>query len=63
LSGALLVAKCLAKKPEDRYPGYGALAAALRPFSSTRLKAAPLVRRLLAGWIDLFVVALPITPC
>jgi uncharacterized RDD family membrane protein YckC len=57
---ALLVARCLAKKPEDRYPGYTALAAALEPFSSTRLKPAPLVRRLLAGWVDILAVALPI---
>jgi eukaryotic-like serine/threonine-protein kinase len=56
---ALLVAKCLAKKPDERYPGYPALAAALEPFSSARLKPAPIVRRLLAGWIDLYLVALP----
>ena len=55
----LLVAKCLAKTPDERYPGYPALVAALEPFSSARLKSAPRVRRLLAGWIDLYVVALP----
>jgi eukaryotic-like serine/threonine-protein kinase len=58
---AVVVAKCLAKKPGDRYSGYAALAAALRPYCSTRLKPAPLVRRALAGWIDLFLVALPVT--
>jgi eukaryotic-like serine/threonine-protein kinase len=57
---ALLVAKCLAKDPADRYSTYAELAAALEPFSSTRLRSAPLVRRLLAGWIDLAVVALPV---
>jgi uncharacterized RDD family membrane protein YckC len=57
---ALVVAKCLAKKAGDRYPGYNALADALRPFSSTRLKPAPIVRRALAGWIDLVIVALPV---
>jgi hypothetical protein len=57
---SLLVAKCLAKTPDDRYPGYAALAAALKPFSSARLKAAPLVRRLLAGWIDVMIVAWPV---
>jgi eukaryotic-like serine/threonine-protein kinase len=57
---AFLVAKCLAKKPDDRYSGYAALAAALKPFSSARLKPAPIVRRLLAGWIDLMIVAWPV---
>ena len=57
---ALVVAKCLAKKADDRYPGYAALAEALRPYSSTRLRPAPIVRRALAGWIDLFIVALPV---
>jgi uncharacterized RDD family membrane protein YckC len=56
---ALLVAKCLAKKPDERYSSYAALSAALEPFSSARLKSAPLFRRLLAGWIDLYLVALP----
>jgi uncharacterized RDD family membrane protein YckC len=56
---ALVVAKCLAKTPAERYGSYAALAAALRPFSSAQLKAAPIVRRMLAGWIDLYVVAWP----
>ena len=56
---AFVVAKCLAKTPGERYANYAALAAALRPFSSAELKAAPIFRRMLAGWIDLSVVALP----
>jgi uncharacterized RDD family membrane protein YckC len=57
---ALLVAKCLAKKPDDRYPGYAALAGALEPFSSSRLKSAPLIRRIVAGAVDLYIAALPV---
>jgi eukaryotic-like serine/threonine-protein kinase len=56
---ALVVARCLAKTPGERFPGYPALAAALAPFSSARLEPAPLFRRLLAGWIDLYAAALP----
>jgi hypothetical protein len=56
---AFVVAKCLAKTPAERYGSYAALAAALRPFSSAQLKSAPLFRRMLAGWIDLSVVAWP----
>ena len=54
---AASVAKCLAKKSEARYTDYAALRAALLPFSS-RLplpEPAPLVRRTLAGIIDLMV--------
>jgi eukaryotic-like serine/threonine-protein kinase len=58
---ALVVAKCLAKRADERHSSYAALAAALRPFNSTRLKPAPIVRRALAGWIDLYLVALPVT--
>ena len=56
---ASLVAKCLAKTPAERYSDYAALAVALEPFSSARLRSAPLFRRLLAGSIDVYVVALP----
>ena len=59
---ALVVSKCLAKTAGERYSGYPALAAALKPFSSARLKPAPLVRRMLAGWIDISLVAWPIIP-
>ena len=43
---ALVVARCLAKTPGERFAGYPALTAALEPFSSTQLKPAPLFRRL-----------------
>jgi eukaryotic-like serine/threonine-protein kinase len=56
---ALVVAKCLAKTPAERFAGYPALTAALQPFSSAQLKSAPLVRRLVAGAIDLYAAALP----
>jgi hypothetical protein len=56
---AQIVSRCLAKLPQDRYADYAALAAALTPFSSARLKHAPLVRRALAGWIDSNLVAVP----
>ena len=57
---ALVVAKCLAKTPEERYAGYAALTAALEPFSSARLRPAPLARRAAAGAIDLYIAALPV---
>ncbi len=56
---AQIVARCLAKRPEDRFADYAALAAALTPFSSARLHHAPIVRRALAGWIDSNLLALP----
>src|SRR5262245_26429442 len=49
---ASVIAKCLAKKPEDRYASYAHLTAALEPFRSAALTPAPLGRRFLAGWID-----------
>jgi len=57
---ALVVAKCLAKTPEERYAGYAALTAALEPFSSARLRPGPLARRAAAGAIDLYIAALPV---
>ena len=56
---ALVVSRCLAKAPQERHADYAALTAALVPFSSARLKHAPLVRRSLAGWIDSNIVAIP----
>ena len=57
-----VVAKCLAKKPGDRYPTYAALASALEPFRSAALTPASLGRRFLAGALDSYVAALPIIP-
>ncbi|TWT51121.1 Serine/threonine-protein kinase PknB [Rubripirellula amarantea] len=51
------VAKCLAKKPDQRYESYAALRAALLPHSS-RLpdpEPAPVLRRAMAGMIDLSI--------
>src|SRR5215471_15279895 len=57
-----VVAKCLAKKPADRYSTYAALRSALEPFRSASLTAAPLGRRTLAGAIDGWVASLPMAP-
>ena len=54
-----IVSRCLAKLPQERYADYAALTAALTPFSSARLKHAPIVRRSLAGWIDGNLAAVP----
>src|SRR4051812_36924737 len=54
-----VVSRCLAKLPQERFADYAALAAALAPFSSARLRHAPIVQRALAGWIDSNLVALP----
>ena len=55
----LIVARCLAKRPQDRFADYPALSAALTPFSSARLRHAPIVRRAVAGWIDSNLIAIP----
>ncbi len=57
---AAVVARCLAKKPADRFLSYASLLAALEPFGSARLAPAPIVRRSLAGWIDSNVTGLPV---
>jgi len=55
---AHVVSRCLAKLPQDRFADHASLAASLTPFSSARLKRGPIVRRLLAGWIDSNLVAI-----
>ena len=55
---AKVVARCLAKKPEQRYSDYSTLRNALLPFSSAQAEPAPLGRRLLAGFIDTVVISL-----
>jgi eukaryotic-like serine/threonine-protein kinase len=57
-----VVARCLAKKPGDRYATYAALAAALEPFRSAATTRAPLGRRFLAGVVDTYISALPLIP-
>ena len=54
---AAVVAKCLSKKPESRFPDYASLQKALLPFSSRQPEPepAPLLRRTLAGMIDLSI--------
>ena len=47
-----VVAKCLAKKPEQRYADYPELRRALLPFSSEMPQPASLQRRFLAGFVD-----------
>jgi len=47
-----VVARCLAKAPDDRYADYTALRDALLPFSSRVPEPASMKVRALAGWID-----------
>ena len=57
-----IVAKCLAKSPAERYPSYAALRGALEPFGSALLAPAPIVRRIIAGMIDLWVAGVLVMP-
>ena len=52
---AHVVARCLAKKPEQRYANYAGLRQALLPFSSFRPSPSPLGRRAFAGFLDVAV--------
>jgi hypothetical protein len=49
---ARIVARCLAKKPDQRFPGYAELRYALLAFSSVQPEPAPLGRRFLASIVD-----------
>jgi uncharacterized RDD family membrane protein YckC len=49
---AHVVARCLAKQPERRYPDYASLRNALLSFSSAQSEPAPVGRRFLAACID-----------
>ena len=53
-----VIVRCLAKQPEQRFAGYGALDAALRPFGSAAPTPATVGRRLVAGIIDGVVTGL-----
>jgi hypothetical protein len=57
-----VVARCLAKKPGDRYATYAALASALEPFRSAELTPASLGRRFLAAALDSGVAAVAVIP-
>jgi serine/threonine protein kinase len=49
---ARIVARCLAKQPDQRFPGYSELRNALLAFSSVQPEPAPLGRRFLASIVD-----------
>ena len=50
--------RCLAKQPEERFPDYQTLAAALEPYSSRAPTPATLGKRCLAGCVDLIPLML-----
>jgi hypothetical protein len=58
---ARVVSRCLAKTPQERYADYAQLRAALEPFGAARLARGPIVRRAMAGWIDVTLLGLPVT--
>ena len=55
---ALVVARCLAKRPEQRFASYQALREALRPFSSEVPQPAPWSKRSVACVMDEFLASL-----
>lgn len=52
---AKVVARCLAKKPEHRYPDYSSLRNGLIPFRSEQPEPAPLGQRLGAWFVDCYI--------
>lgn len=52
---AQVIAKCLAKKRDDRFADYASLRDALVPFSSQAREPAPVGLRIVAGMIDVFL--------
>ena len=59
---AAVVAKCLAKTPAERFGSYAELRDALEPFGSARVIPAPIVRRVVAGALDSWLIGLPVIP-
>ncbi|MBE7504259.1 MAG: serine/threonine protein kinase [Verrucomicrobiales bacterium] len=53
-----VVARCLAKEPDGRYPDYASLRNALLPFSSREPEPASLKIRAAAGWPDFLIAFL-----
>ena len=53
-----VILRCLAKRPEDCYASYAALAAALEPYASVSPTPATLGRRFVAGVVDHMAVGL-----
>jgi uncharacterized RDD family membrane protein YckC len=59
-----VILRCLAKRPEDRYASYTALASALEPYATASPTPATLGRRVVANVVDYFAIGLlglPIT--
>jgi uncharacterized RDD family membrane protein YckC/tRNA A-37 threonylcarbamoyl transferase component Bud32 len=54
-----VVARCLAKEPDGRYPDYRSLRNALLPFGSREPEPASVLARVPAGWIDYLIAFLP----
>jgi len=54
-----VVARCLAKEPDGRYPDYPSLRDALLPFSSKEPEPASMTLRASAGWVDFLLAFLP----
>ncbi len=50
-----VITRCLAKKPEGRYPDYTALRNALLPFSSKEPEPASMKIRASTGWVDYLI--------
>ena len=55
-----VVARCLAKEPDQRYSDYAALRNALLPFSSKEPEPASMKVRAPAGYIDYLIAFLPV---
>ncbi len=59
---AAIVSRCLSPVPSRRFASYAALGAAVEPYRSGTVRPAGLIRRTVAGIVDTYVSALPVTP-